>query len=358
MLKSRTLPNNSFVKGTMPISCVMCQEGSKMVLLVTGLCSYDCYYCPLSLEKQGKSLTYANEKLVADDRDVIFEAKSIGARGTGITGGDPLIEMKKTLRYIRLLKRKFGKRHNIHLYTSTPDIDKIGRLAEAGLDEIRFHPPLRVWDCLEKTDYPAAIKKARCLKLKTGIEIPAIPKTAEKILKLINSAKAAGAQFVNLNELEFSESNWQELKKRKFRIKDDVSSAVSGSEETAYKVIRADKSGITIHYCSSSFKDATQLRKRIMRRAKNTAMGLEIITPDGTFVKGVVECPNPKTFVKSLSEDFDISSDLIRVDSDKNRVEIAAWILEEIYKEIGCQSFIVEEYPTADRLEVERRPLK
>ena len=68
-----------------------------MVLLVTGKCSYKCYYCPLSLKKQGKDDTYANEKLVQDDDDIIFEAESIEARGTGITGGDPLLAMKKTV---------------------------------------------------------------------------------------------------------------------------------------------------------------------------------------------------------------------------------------------------------------------
>ena len=327
-----------------------------MVLLVTGLCPEDCYYCPLSLEEQGERVTYANEKLVGKDKDVLYEARTINARGTGITGGDPLLEMDKTVHYIRLLKKEFGKGHNVHLYTSTPDTKKLARLAKAGLDEIRFHPPVDVWEGLEGTDYPSATREARRLGLRTGIEIPAIPGLDDQIINLVHSAEKAGAQFINMNELEFSESNWRELKARGFEVKDDVSSAVEGSEETAYKIMRAIDSGVIIHYCSSSFKDATQLRKRILRRAKNTATPLEIVTDEGMFIKGVVECQSPKTLIRKLAEEFSIPADLIRYDSERDRIEIAAWILEDIHDGIEGKAFIVEEYPTADRLEVERHP--
>jgi pyruvate formate-lyase activating enzyme-like uncharacterized protein len=37
---------------------------------------------------------------------------------------------------------------------------------------------------------------------------------------------------------------------------------------------------------------------------------------------------------------------------------VAPWVLEEIASELELRSFIVEEYPTADRLEVEREPLR
>ncbi len=351
------MPDDSFVTGKMPISCVMCQQGSKMVLLVTGLCPHDCYYCPLSLEKQGKRVTYANEKRVENDQDVLFEARSIDARGTGITGGDPLVEMKKTLHYIHLLKDEFGKGHDIHLYTSTADPDKVRQLANVGLDEIRFHPPREMWDDLGQTGFRECIELAVELGLKTGIEIPAIPGTEAGILKLALAAHNCGARFLNLNELEFSESNWQELKERDFQVKDDVSSAVLGSQETAWAVAEDLKVGITLHYCSSSFKDATQLRNRIMRRAGNVSTPLDMITEEGTFIRGVVECQHPEKEMKRIATSFEIPGDLIRFDTEKNRIELAAWILEEIHDEINGLAFIVEEYPTADRLEVERRPL-
>ena len=48
------------------------------------------------------------------------------------------------------------------------------------------------------------------------------------------------------------------------------------------------------------------------------------------------------------------------IDDEKLRLEIAPWVLEELAAEIDRSQFdcyITEEYPTADRLEVERNPL-
>ncbi len=356
MRETRILPDSSFVRGTLPISCAMCQQGSKMVLLVTGLCGHDCWYCPLSSKKKGRDAAYADEMRVKKDSDIILEAESIVARGTGITGGDPLLAMPRTLKYIRLLKRKFGKRHNIHLYTATPDLKKIERLADVGLDEIRFHPPPEAWDRLEETQYPGAIRTARRCGLRTGIEIPAIPGTEKSVLRMMGKAEKAGAQFINLNELEFSEPNIDALLQRGYRAKDDESSAVRGSEGTARKILKSYVGKMAVHYCSSSFKDSTQLRNRLLRRARNTATGLEIMTGDGTFIKGIIETKNPAGLVGILRRKYGIPKELIRHDRAKSRVEIAAWVLEELPPGHG-KYFMVEEYPTADRLEVERRPI-
>ena len=107
-----------------------------MVLLVTGRCRR-CCYCPLSERKKGKDVIFANERVVAADTDIVDEAGSIGAEGSGITGGDPLDVMDRTLRYIRMLKKEFGAGHHLHLYTCTIDRKKFQALAEAGLDELR-----------------------------------------------------------------------------------------------------------------------------------------------------------------------------------------------------------------------------
>ena len=355
------LENGSMVHGQLPRGCVMCERGSKMVLLVTGKCLFNCFYCPLSEKKQDRKVVYADELLVAGDDDIIFEANAISAEGTGITGGDPLVDIEQTLRFIRLLKDNFGKEHHIHLYTATPDTEMIRKLAEAGLDEIRFHPPPSSWKDISLTKYPEAIRTALESGMYTGLEIPTLPDMKEDIVILIEAARESGAQFINLNELEFSETNWRELKAHGYEIKDDVSSAAKGSEELALQIINAYEEDMTIHYCSSSFKDGIQLRRRIMRRAENTATPLEIITDDGTFIKGVIESPEPEELAEMISKEYEIPPDLIRHDMEKGRIEIAAWVLEEIAEGIasdyGHKCFIVEEYPTADRLEVERRPL-
>jgi hypothetical protein len=114
---------------------------------------------------------------------------------------------------------------------------------------------------------------------------------------------------------------------------------------------------MSLHYCSSRFKDGVQLRRRIKRRAKNTKKASDIVTEEGLFIKGIVECDDLGGVYEQLKERFKIPQDLIYIDKEKERIEIAPWILEEIHEKIGYPCFIVEEYPTADRLEVERRPL-
>ncbi len=45
---------------------------------------------------------------------------------------------------------------------------------------------------------------------------------------------------------------------------------------------------IGVHYCSVSFKDGVQLKNRIKRRAKHIAKPYDVITKDGTSIKGAI----------------------------------------------------------------------
>jgi pyruvate formate-lyase activating enzyme-like uncharacterized protein len=58
-----------------------------------------------------------------------------------------------------------------------------------------------------------------------------------------------------------------------------------------------------------------------------------------------------------LRTEFDVPDALMFIDRVKKRIETAPWIVEEIADELPFKCYIVEEYPTADRLEVERIPL-
>lgn len=324
-----------------------------MVLLVTGKCGTGCYYCPLSRRKKGRDAVYANERRVANDDDIVEEARLIDAEGTGITGGDPLSSLDRTLDAIALLKTTFGQKHHIHLYTSTIDPAAFDRLESAGLDELRIHPRLGLWKKMGGTDLKSAVEGTG---MRVGIEVPAIPGRRGELVALIRYVDKIGLDFVNVNELEFSETNWRRLRNRGFDTKGDVSSAVAGSQELAVDLIGLDVS-IPIHYCSSSFKDGIQLRRRIKRRAKNVAREGDVITEDGTLLKGVVEGRNLSHITHRLTSEFDVPDKLVHIDFEKRRVEVAPWILKELAAELPYDSYIVEEYPTADRLEVEREQL-
>ncbi len=359
---------SSYVEPLSP-ACEMCAAGSKMVLLITGLCPSSCFYCPLSLEKSGKDRIFADEWELETEEDtekLLLEAKYINATGAGITGGDPFVVWKRTQRYITLLKDNFGSDFHIHLYTSgIKNVDKINDFVSAGLDEIRFHPVPNNWDKIKKTQIADTIKKTLETDVDVAIEIPSIPGMENEIFSLVNWADDVGVKWVNLNELEFSETNAEQLKNKGYTLIDDVSSAVKGSQDTAYCVLdMASKNDldIGIHYCSSSFKDGIQLRNRIKRRAKNIAKKYEIISDDGTLLKGVIF--SQKTPLKELyiflKQEYEIEDDFVFLNKGKNRIEIGLWILEKIAIDLrkkGFECFMIEEYPTADALEVERMPL-
>lgn len=355
----KLLPKSSKLIGRLPKGCKYCEKGAKLVLLITGLCSRRCFYCPLSKRKKGKNLVFADEKKVKNDSEIIDEACLIDALGTGITGGDPMFVPEKTLRYIKLLKENFGKSHHIHLYTAGNFEKKwINKLDDFGLDEIRFHPPVYSWDKMKNTSCEKLIKKSLNTDMDVGVEIPAMPGYENKIIVLAKHLDTLGADFLNLNELEFSETNYDALNRMGFTVKKDISSAVKGSEKTAISVMKNLDADLSLHYCSSSFKDAVQLRNRIMRRAKNVSKKYDIITKDGTILKGIIECRKMKTVMKELMRNYKIPENLIHVDNEKKRIEIAPWVLEKISKQLSYNCFIIEEYPTADRLEVERIRLK
>jgi len=343
----------------LPEGCQFCQQGAKLVLFVTGLCPKSCFYCPLSDERRGKDLVFANERPVINDADLLEEAKLMDALGAGITGGEPLLKIDRVLHYISLLKSSFGKEHHIHLYTAmAPDRETLEKLAKAGLDEIRFHPPQEIWDKLEQSPYSKAVQNAKDLEILAGIEIPAL-EGAEKVAVF---AEKEGI-FLNLNELEFSENNAEALLGRGFVLESDTSNAVAGSLEHAKAALSTCKKA---HFCSSSYKDAVQLRKRLQRIAKNTGREFDEVTEDGTLMYGVIEGEDrmAREMVEKLLQELEVPKELF--ETKENSIEIAWWVLEELNEDIkekleACKArarlFVIERYPLEDGMVVELIPL-
>ena len=351
-MKTKKLECGSVSKGTLADGCVLCTEGSKMVLFVTGKCKTGCVYCPVSAERVGKDVIYANEGLVRDFNGIAEEAESMNAEGTGITGGDPLLNMERTLSSIRSLKERFGEDHHIHLYTSTIDPEKVKQLAEAGLDEIRFHPSADVWTCISKTALPEIVRNKT---ISVGIEIPSLPDKKNELLALVKGVSELGVDFINLNELEFSESNWDMMERFGYELKDEMSSAVLGSQELALECIAV--STVPIHFCSSTFKDSVQLRKRLIRRAEHVARPSDIVTEDGTILKGLLYTDDIDGTIELLRTEYEVPDELMFSEPGRKYLEVAAWVLEELASELPFKCYISEQYPTADALEVERTPL-
>ncbi|MEM0493389.1 MAG: 4Fe-4S cluster-binding domain-containing protein [Candidatus Thermoplasmatota archaeon] len=360
------LNDSAYVNPLSP-ACRQCSKGSKLVLFITGLCSMNCFYCPLSEKKKMKDVIYADEWMLRGEHDtkkIIQEALYIKASGAGITGGDPLLVWRRTRRYIKLLKDYFGDGFNIHLYTSgVVNTMRIPDLVRVGLDEIRFHPPPSEWNNMENTLISDVIKRTVNTGVETTIEIPAIPQMENDIVSLILWADGVGVRYVNLNELEFSETNSEELTKRGYTVKDSLSSAVLGSEKTALNVlnrIRTMDLSVGCHYCSVSFKDGVQLKNRIKRRARSIAKPYEVITDEGTLLIGVIthdSLDKLRGLYGRLIKEYDIPTRFLSFNRFVKQIEVGGWILEEIADDLraeGYRCYLVEQYPTEDKLEVER----
>lgn len=370
--------HHSYSTGCLPKGCQYCVKGEKMVVFITGLCPRSCYFCPISEKKWNKDVVFADEWPVRNPdkpKELIEEAKAISAKGAGITGGDPLVKIERTCKYIKILKKKFGRKFHIHLYTSLDLVnkEKLKLLYNAGLDEIRFHPDLddkKLWD---------NISLAKKFSWDRGIEIPVIPKKEKEIKELIDFI-ADKVNFLNLNELELSSTETKHYTLHKnFKAKDNLSYAVKGSLELALKLGEfAGKKGLKVHVCTVKLKDSVQLKNRLLRRAKNIKKKYEILTDEGTLIKGCIYLNDLKpgiNFKKNIEKvkkaevfkklkklrlflikELDIANDLINVDLTKLRIITSPILVDDLkdeIKKLNLDCAIVEEYPTWDLTEIE-----
>ncbi|MGC2289716.1 MAG: radical SAM protein [Thermoplasmata archaeon] len=356
------LPMASSHRGSLSPGCEQCQEGKKLVLFVTGLCRFRCFYCPVSERRNQIDVTYANERLVRTDADVLDEARAIGAAGTGITGGDPLGVIDRTVHYVQLLKAEFGPEHHIHLYTHEPNPEKLQRLARVGLDEFRLHIPHYLWGSLDShgSAYRDVLSAAPSWGIRRGVEIPVLPEKEKELRRLLRSLDRLHLDFINLNEMEFSSTNESALHGHGYRVDAWNGWGVKGSRATAEKIVREMRLSTPLHYCSSRFKDSVQLRKRLLRRAERTAPAFADRTEDGTILLGIVEAEDdlqlPRV-VEAIGSVGRVPAADYRVDTARRRVELAPERLRRFARRLRFPAFAVEVYPTEDALEVERTPL-
>ncbi len=377
LLTIHETPYHSWCSGTLATGCAHCVKGRKLVLFVTGMCGQRCFYCPVSDHKFGKDNVYANEWKIEDPKDpkeLIEEAKLTGAKGAGITGGDPLVKVDRTCAYIKLLKKTFGKSFHIHLYTPLLLVTKerLQKLFDSGLDEIRFHPDL------DDEKHWNRLLLAEKYSWERGVEIPVIPGYEEKTKKLIDFI-AGHVGFLNLNELELSDTTapHYELHARGYQPKDSVSYGVNGSLELGQRLITyAATKNLKAHVCTAKLKDSIQVGNRLKLRAKHVALQTDTITSEGLLLRGVLYLPGLEPSLEyqkrlAAANRAQITAQLeeLRVALMKS-LRIKEMTLDPVkmrlltstkdvtkhassLKKHNVLPAIVEEYPTCDGLEVE-----
>ena len=316
-----------------------------MVLFVYGYCDQrDCFYCPLGENRKNVNTVYANERRVESDGDVLTEAKRMDALGTSITGGEPQEALDRTCRYLSLLKDEFGADHHTHLYTGiTGGRENMRRLAAAGLDEIRFHPPYEQWGDLHGTEWEDILYVAREEGLTPAFEIPGIRAETE----FLDFLDEGAADFCNVNEFEMSDGNFRRMKAEGYELREGHMSAVESPKEEILDVMGDHD---RVYFCTSVFKDAAQHRRRLKRMARRIRRPFDDVTDDGTLVYGKAWLTPAELDALGVPEAF--------YEVKREHVEVAWWLLEEMVDAGDApKGEIVEQYPTVDGTVVERTPL-
>ena len=325
----------------------------------------------LAAQKPGQ---VANERLVRNEEDLVAEAKAMKALGAGITGGDPLMKLDRSVAYIQLLKRRFGQKFHIHLYTSLNLVTREGlqRLQEAGLDEIRFHLDLE-----SKNLWPK-LALARQFSWKTGVEVPLVP-TKEKMLHELIDFAQAQVDFCNLNELERSDCSQSKLGDRGFVPKNKLSYGVKGSVELGISLLKygEQKYQFPIHICTARLKDFVQMGNRIQREAQGVRKKFDVVDAEGLLIRGALYDPELvpgfryresldgqrervlarlERILPLVQKNLELAEDDLFLDRQKPRLLLSAAKLKQYRQEarhLGLRAAIVKEYPTADQIEME-----
>ena len=369
--------------GTLTKGCIQCIQGRKSVLFVTGHCNLACYYCPVSNQKMHKGHMYINEVFISENmkienaiKVIIQELELCQSHGISITGGDPLLAPERIVSIGKALKEYFGKNFHIHLYTPGREGSKemFSNLVEV-LDEIRFHPT-------NKKDLETMIL-ALDFSWDVGIELPATINLSNQSFfkKIVDSYYKESIKrkrtkiFMNLNELEITESNFRDMKKY-IAEENILDSFVFGSKDEAFKIqsiLPSQYPGFDVFFCPQSEKDHIQISKRYTKRAESVAFSGDIIEPDGPnkglLMRGIIKLSNHshispdltsvlelEDIKKHIIQKFKVSSEEIIIDYKKTRIITSPEFIDEFKEKLHDQFAnieigILEESPAYDQIE-------
>ena len=329
--------------------CKSCVQGKKLVLFVSGKCFRNCKYCSLSNKRKNVDKTWANERECRNVNEVIEEAKESHACGAGITGGDPLLCLDRTLKFVVALKKEFGGGFHIHIYLPTEFVTEEGlkKLKKAGIDEVRFHPRF-----LEKNielELERISLASKFWKIKNiGIEIPMFPDKIRETFYFIKSVSEM-ISFVNLNELEISETNFGFIKSR-YKLNED-SYTIQNSTESGLEILKRcekEKLGLKIHLCTAKTKNLFQYKNRIKLR---DTLPFGYRTNEGAVRYFIIDLKDISVKNKArLLREFRGN---ICLDNKKKRLIISEKSVKKALF-LGHKVERVEELPTFDGIELER----
>jgi len=295
-LISRSFMQTKVHIGELSPGCVLCGQGFWSCMFINGLCTANCFYCPQDRAMVGERIPNASGiafNLPEEYADYLYK---LNFKGVGFSGGEPFLALDKLLIYLKTIRRRFGKKIYLWVYTNGDLVkkNKLRQLKESGLDEIRFNISARNYD-LER------VKEAVGIIDTVTVEIPAIPEDLEIVKKNLSRMKRMGVKYLNLHQLYATACNFEKLKDRGYTFLHQASVPMLESELTALKIMKFSddhKIGLSINYCSSAYKARFQEKGQQERVASYGTDDFEEMTAAG--YRRTLSIQGPQTVVKRI----------------------------------------------------------
>lgn len=292
---SYSFGENKIHTGKLSPGCLICGEGYWSCMFINGLCTAHCFYCPQD-RKMKEERPPTEDGITFDNaQDYVDYLEKFNFKGVGFSGGEPLLIFEKLLEYLRKIRERFGKVIYLWIYTNGDLVnqDKLKRLKEAGLDEIRFDISAKDYD-LRPVELAVNIINT------VTVEIPAIPEDCEIVKKCLVKLQKIGVKHLHLHQLNATEYNYKNFSDRCYTFLHRPSIPIFESEITALKLISYaidNKISLPVNYCSSVYKNRLQSKGKRERSAPLISEDFEELTSTG-YIRSLSVEDSPKNIKK------------------------------------------------------------
>lgn len=312
--------------------CRICAEGGWSCLFITGRCNCRCFYCPTAQTEN--DLPTTNTVEFRTPSDYVGYLERFGFRGASVSGGEPLLNFKRSLAYVRAIKKHFGDRMHVWLYTNgtLANGDVLRQLRDAGLDEIRFD--------IGATDYH--LDK---LRLATGViptvtvEIPAIPEDLQLLKRKMVEMRDAGVDYLNLHQMRLTPYNFKHLVTRGYTFLHGQKVTVLESELMALSLLQHsldETIGLPVNYCSFAFKNRFQGRAARVRNGHFMLKGYEELTANG-YIRSLTLVGSPEAVSCQIERFAQLGSSPALWDKGSSREKLR--IHPRLWSSVAWQEF-------------------
>ncbi len=257
--------------------CRMCGSGAWSCLFINGICNARCFYCPA--EQTSVDVPTTSSIQFKHPSDYVDYLRAFNFKGVSISGGEPFLTFDRTIQFISAVKRHFGDRIYLWLYTNgiLATKEKLLRLRDAGVDEIRFN--------IGATGYRLDhVRTAVNVINHVTVEIPAVPEQYDLLKQKVREMEDAGVNFLNLHQIRCTPHNYKNLLDRNYTFLHGPAISILESELTALKMLKYvvdERIGIPVHYCSLIYRNRFQTAGARRRSALCIRRPYEDITAAG-----------------------------------------------------------------------------